>query len=275
MLFAALLAAGCAEEAEPGVVLARVGEETLTVAELRDMVPEEVLRRAGRDGLIEYANQWIRNELLYRAAVDMGYRRDPRVRERLGQMERDVILDTYLQDELDMSPFISDEEVEAYHQSNQDAFRRSADEARFVGLWVADRAMAEHVRQALREGRTIEDAAADTSVAVTDMELGERFYQRDELEDGIGRVVFGSSPGTVGEIVQSEGQFAVVQIVDRQEAGTVRALWEVREDIEARLAADLREAKLQTLLGRLLDGADVSLDVDDALRALSPIGRRP
>ena len=260
---------GCAQERVEPVVLARVGDAVLTVDDLRRYVPEDLLLGATREDIQSYANQWVRAELLYHAALDMGYGGDERVRERLREVERDLVVDVFLQDELDMQAFISEEEVEAYHADNQDAFRRAADEVRFMAIWVPERAMADRVRTIVSEGATFDEAAADSSIVVMDIELGQQFYVREELEEGVAEAAFTLAPGSVSRVVPLEGQFAVLRVEDRQEAGTVRSLWEVRDDIEARLAADLRESKLESMLTELLQRNDVSLNVDGALRALN------
>jgi hypothetical protein len=69
-------------------------------------------------------------------------------------------------------------------------------------------------------------------------------------------------------VISVGGVLVVARVEDRQEAGTIRALWEVRDDIEALLAADLREAKLETMLAGLLTEAEVTVDVDGALAAI-------
>jgi parvulin-like peptidyl-prolyl isomerase len=198
----------------------------------------------------------------------MGYGHDPRVRDRMRDVERDLVVDVFLQDELNMQAFISEAEIEAYHADNQDAFRRAEDEVRFMAIWVPERAMAERVRTGIREGATFDEAAADSSIEVIGIELGEQFYPREELEAGVGETAFTLAPGAVSRVVPLEGQFLVLRVEDRQEEGTVRALWEVRDDIEARLAADLRESKLESMLTELLQRNDVSLNVDGAFRAL-------
>ena len=259
---------GCERERVEPVVLARVGDAELTVEDLRRYVPEELLLGATREDIQSYANQWVRAELLYHAALDMGYGGDERVRERMREVERDLVVDVYLQDELDMQAFISEAEIEAYHADNQDAFRRASDEVRFMAIWVPERAMADRVRTVIREGATFDEAAADSSIVLVGIELGEQFYTREELEEGVAETAFTLAPGSVSRVVPLEGQFAVLRVEDRQEAGTVRSLWEVRDDIEARLAADLRESKLESMLTELLQRNDVSLNVDGALRAL-------
>lgn len=268
VLVALLAAGGCARGSSPPQVVARVGDAVLTVADLEANVPADVLERADRNDLLAYANQWIRSELLYQAAREMGYAGDERVRQRVRDAERDIMVDLFLQDELDMRMFISEEEISAYHANNQDAFRREETEVLASMLWFADEESARRARAALEAGTGFGEIAADTSYGVRSSELNRRYVTREELGEALGGAIFGLEPGVLSSPIGVEDTFLIARVEDRQEAGTVRALWEVREDIEARLASDLREAKLETMLSELLAAASVSIDVDGALSAL-------
>jgi parvulin-like peptidyl-prolyl isomerase len=263
-----LLASGCSSDATSSPVIARVGDATLTLEDLQTYVPPGVLERATRNDLLAYANQWIRSELLYQAALGTGYEKDARVKQRVEEATRDIIVDIFLQDELDMGSFISEEEIRDYHANNQDAFRRDEDEVLASILWFADEEQASRARSELASGAAFETLAADTSFRVTAAALEGRYVGRLELGGGLAGALFGLAPGTISAVIRLEGEPVVARVEDRQEAGTVRALWEVRDDIEAHLASDLREAKLETMLSQLLAGAEVTVDVDGVLSAL-------
>jgi hypothetical protein len=262
------LATGCSNDVAPTPTIARIGDATLTLEDLRSYVPPGVLERATRSDLLAYANQWIRSELLYQAALETGYEKDIRVKRRTEEARRDIIVDVFLQDELDMGSFISEEEIRVYHANNQDAFRRGEDEILASILWFADQEHASRARSEMAQGAAFERIAADTSFQVTGAALEGRYLDRQELGEGLAGALFGLAPGTISSAITLESGSVVARVEDRQEAGTVRALWEVRDDIEAHLASDLREAKLETMLSRLLARAEVTVNVDGALSAL-------
>jgi hypothetical protein len=268
VLTTAILAGGCSRDLPPRVVVARVGDATLTLADLRNYVPEEVLLRVSRSDLLGYANQWIRSELIYQTAVSMGYARDSRVRARLREVERDIIVNTFLEDELDMGPFIAEAEISAYHANNEDAFRREEDEIQLSLLWFSERDFAERGRTAIASGATFQQVASDTTYHVMSTDLDPRYLAREDMGEGLAAAAFRLQAGALSRPTEINGMYAVMQVNDRKEAGTIRALWEVRDDIQARLASDLREMTLETLLVGLLDQSEVSVNVDAALAAL-------
>jgi len=261
-------ASACSRGSDPSPVIARVGGSTLTLEDLRATLPAEVLERADRQDLLAFVNGWVRTELLEQAARSMSYPKDPRVRSRLEDAIRSILVDVFLEDELDVDPLISNSEVQDYYLNNQEEFRRSTDEVRVAILWVSDSAAAQRARDAILAGRTFEEVTADTSLGVLASELESGFMTEADLGEELGSTVFRQTEGVLSRPTRIGNGYVLIRVEQRQNAGTVRELAEVREDIVARMAADLRNIKLEDLLGRLLEDSEVTIDIDTALRTL-------
>lgn len=267
-LAALVLLGACSSKAEPLVVIAQVSDATLTIEDLRSQVPDQVLNGAGQQELLEYVNQWMRSELLYQAAKDMGYGSDGRVERRVKKTRRDIIIDVFLEDELDMRPFISDREISSYYQNNQTTFTRAEAEIQADILWFEDAQHAAMARVALNEGRTFSEVAADSAFGIVATNLESQYLSRIELGDGLGDAVFGVREGTLSRPVQVDDNYVLIQVVDQQEAGSVRSMAEVRDEIVMRLTSDMWDMKLDELLSRLLDQTDVSINIEAGIEAL-------
>lgn len=274
LLGSALLLGACGRRSETSAVIAQVGDVTLTVEDLRSLVPGEVLDGASQGDLVEYVNQWMRSELLYQAAEAMGYGRDPRVERRARQARRDIIVDVFLEDELDMRPFISDEEITSFYENNAASFTRVEAEVQAAILWFEDSGHAERARQALNGGRSFDEVIADTAFGVLAANTEMQYLSRVELGDQLGDAVFEVRSGTLSRPIQINDEYILVRVNDRQEAGSRRSIEEVRDEIVMRLTGDLWEMKLDELLSRLLDQADVSINIEAGLEALGG-GRLP
>ncbi len=268
VLAALVLSGACTRRSEPPVVIAQVGDANLTMEDLRSQVPDQVLNNAGQQDLLEYVNQWMRSELLYQTAEEMGYGSDSRVERRARQARRDIIIDVFLEDELDMRPFISDREISSYYQNNLTSFTRAEAEVQAEILWFEDAAHAELARGALNEGRTFSEVAADSAFGIMATNLESRYLSRIELGDELGDAVFGIREGTLSRPVQVDDSYVLIRVVDRQEAGSVRSMAEIRDEILMRLTSDLRDMKLDELLSRLLELADVSINIEAGLDVL-------
>jgi hypothetical protein len=268
------LASACSRGSESSPVIARVGGSTLTLENLRSALPAEVLERADRQDLLAFVNGWVRTELLKQAAYSMGYPKDPRVRSRLEEATRSILVEVYLEDELAVAPLISETEVQDYYLNNQEEFRRSADEVRVAILWFSNSAAAQRARDAILAGRTFEEVAADTSQGVLASELESGSMTEADLGEELGSTVFRQTEGVLSRPTRIGNGYVLLRVEQRQNAGTVRALAEVREDIVARMAADLRNIKLDELLNRLLEDTEITIDIDTAMRTLRG-GDRP
>jgi len=264
----ALLLGACSRQSQSSAVIAQVGDATLTVEDLRRMVPDEVLNGAGQGDLVEFVNQWMRSELLFQAAEAIGYGNDLRVEQRARQARRDIIIDVFLEDELDMRPFISEEEISSYYENNLASFTRFEAEVQAAIVWFEDADHAGQARQALNGGRGFTEVMADTSLGVVASNLEMQYLSRVELGDELGDAVFEVRAGTISRPIRIDDGYILVRVNDRQEAGTVRSLGEVRDEIVMRLTSDLWEMKLDELLSRLLDQADVSINIEAGLEAL-------
>ena len=267
-LAALVLQGACSNRSEPQVILAQVSDATLTMEDLRSLVPDQVLNGADQQDLLDYVNQWMRSELLFQAAEDMGYGSDIRVERRAKQARRDIVIDVFLEDELDMRPFISDREISAYYQNNLTSFTRAEAEIQAEILWFEDAAHAELARGVLNDGRTFAEVAADSVLRVVAMNLESSYLSRIELGDGLGDAVFGVREGTLSRPVQVDDSYVLIRVIDRQEAESVRSMAEVRDEIMMRLTSDLWDMKLDELLSRLLNQADVSINITAGLDAL-------
>jgi hypothetical protein len=261
-------ASACSRGSDPSPVIARVGGSTLTLEDLRTSLPAEVLARADRQDLLAFVNGWVRTELLQQAARSMGYAKDQRVRSRLEEATRSILVDAFLEDELDVDPLISDSEVENYYLNNQEEFRRSTDEVRVAILWFSDSPTTQRARDAIMAGRDFEDVAADSSLGVLAAELDTGFMTEADLGEELGSTVFRQTEGVLSRPTRIGTGYVLIRVDERQNAGTIRELGEVREDIVARMAADLRNIKLEELLGRLLEDSEVTIDIDTVLRTL-------
>ncbi|MFC1545226.1 peptidyl-prolyl cis-trans isomerase [Gemmatimonadota bacterium] len=259
-----LITTGC-NTSSPAPVIAQVGEATLSVEDLRNAVPEETLRASTRDDLQDYINQWVREELLFQAAESMGYDRDDRVVERVEEARRGIVVDIFLEDELDMRPFIAESQIADFYQNNLETFVRSETEVAVEILWFDEAADGEEARRAALEDRSFSEMVGDTSFGIVAADLDSEYLTRRELGDELGDVVFAMTNSTLSNLIPAGGSYALVRITDRQESGTTRTLEEVRNEIIMRQTSDLWEMKLDDLLRRLLEQSSVSINTEAGL----------
>ena len=96
-----------------------------------------------------------------------------------------------------------------------------------------------------------------------DLEPG--YLTRRELGDELGEAVFALNRSNLTQLIEAGGGYALVRVLDRQEANTTRTLEEVRNEIVMRQTSDLWEMKLDELLRRLLEQSSVSINAEAGL----------
>ncbi len=259
-----MVTAGCSNSS-PAPVIAQVGDATLSVEDLRNAIPEETLRTSTRDDLQDYINQWVREELLFQAAESMGYDRDNRVAERVAEARRGILVDIFLEDELDMRPFIAESQIEEFYQNNLETFVRSETEVAVEILWFNELADGEDARRAALEGRSFNEMVGDTSFGIVAADLESEYLTRRELGEELGDAVFAMTRSNLSSLIPAGGSYALVRVIDRQEDGTTRTLEEVRSEIIMRQTSDLWEMKLDELLRRLLEQSSISINAEAGL----------
>ena len=259
-----MVTAGCSNSS-PVPVIAQVGDATLSVEDLRNAIPEETLRTSTRDDLQDYINQWVREELLFQAAESMGYDRDNRVAERVAEARRGILVDIFLEDELDMRPFIAESQIEEFYQNNLETFVRSETEVAVEILWFNELADGEDARRAALEGRSFNEMVGDTSFGIVAADLESEYLTRRELGEELGDAVFAMTRSNLSSLIPAGGSYALVRVIDRQEDGTTRTLEEVRSEIIMRQTSDLWEMKLDELLRRLLEQSSISINAEAGL----------
>ncbi len=259
-----MVTAGCSNSS-PAPVIAQVGDATLSVEDLRNAIPEETLRTSTRDDLQDYINQWVREELLFQAAESMGYDRDNRVAERVAEARRGILVDIFLEDELDMRPFIAESQIEEFYQNNLETFVRSETEVVVEILWFNESADGEDARRVALEGRSFNEMVGDTSFGIVAADLESEYLTRRELGEELGDAVFAMTRSNLSSLIPAGGSYALVRVIDRQEDGTTRTLEEVRSEIIMRQTSDLWEMKLDELLRRLLEQSSISINAEAGL----------
>ena len=256
-LLLALLLAACAgaDDASPeaeGVPVARVGEAVLTEADVAEAlaVGGAVDSATARAQVVE---QWVRRELLVQAARADGLDRDPAVRRQIEESERATLAAAAL-DRLyaDAAP-PSDADLRAAYDREREALTLTEPVVRVRHLRTGSREAAEAARDLLADaggaapggaGAAFEEAArlyaddatgalALAAVAVPESALA-------DLAPGLPRAVARLAPGGAAAVVEDEGAFHVVQVVERARAGTVPPFEWVRDDLAERLAVRLR-----------------------------------
>ena len=134
LVFLATLVGCTSEDADDGAgpdrPLVTMRGKTITTAqfdtELATVSPFAQTQFSGKEGRRRMLDRMLQNELLYRAAVDKGYRASKAVREQLEEYERNLLIREYYRTEIQGRVDVSDAAVESYYLANPDKYTERA-----------------------------------------------------------------------------------------------------------------------------------------------------
>lgn len=110
----------------PGAVVARIGSREITQGdidfELNQLPPSIRAQYNNKEKKLEFLNQYILTELLYRSAQNMGLDKEPEVIEAAFQAKKSIMVQKYLQDQIRKEIKIEPADVELYYRANKEKY---------------------------------------------------------------------------------------------------------------------------------------------------------
>lgn len=251
---------GCGDSKDD-LVLARVGDTEITVAQLQEFesrLPESLrTRRAGVEGYMDYLQTMIDKELLLQEARKRGLDERPEFRRKLGKEKDKRVLSAFLRREVIDKIEFTDQELEEYQRET------GRDRAVLVNRIVVNaRDEAEAIKRQLENGADFSRLAAEKSVIGSLLMQG--YLLKDDLYPPIlQEMVFPLQKGELSEIVNYNNQYGIYTIVDDTEIDIAQ--------VRSLLEAQLMQKKLPLMIEELTTRLQKELDFrphQDALESL-------
>lgn len=247
------LAAGCGEAPVPEQVVARVGDAVLTEAELLARLPDGAAAEPGAAMRAQLIEHWVERELLYREAVRRKLDERPAVQERLGQTRRDLLVAALLDDEVaEQRPEVDETAIQRYYESHTAEFERLLPEVRARHILFASQREAAAKYQVLQRGESFERLAREHSLDPDSrLDGGELGYFTREQEPELWSACVGLPLHRVSGPIRTESGYHLIEVLDRQEAGTRRPLGQIRGQVVEAVVRQQYRDRVAGLVGRL------------------------
>ena len=265
-----LFLAACAGPEERLPVVARVGDVTLEEAEFLDQLPVQLEGSEAFDARRIFVEKWVEEELLYQEAIERGLDDNARLAVLLEQSRRDILVAALLDSEFDDKPAdVSEAEIQAFYDTHQDDFVRDQAEMRAEHIVLRSRRDANALRRELVQGADFAAAAGEHSVDEKTSRVGGYLgYLSADDNPELWEISQGLTIGKISKPIASDGGFFhIVRVLERVEAGSVKALEQMRPQIlDALVRADYRR-RLDGLIELLKEQKPVMID-DERLSQL-------
>lgn len=274
----ACLASGCGKK-QGDVVVARVGSVNITEAQLKERLaelPEFAQRQfSGPQGSIEFLNNLVEEEVLYQAARQAGFEKDPEILSMLEAMKRRSMIQAYYRDEIEGKVEIPEEEIVAYYNEHEEVFRQRA-RIKFRHIMTATQDAAKEARRRVLAGESFDSVARAVSIDARTKGAGglmASVYLGDSMPElGMDPAfierLFGWKVGETTEPLRSNKGWHVVRVEEKQETGR-KPLDEVRDQIVTSMKPAKSRERYTAVLEALKAKYKASVN-EDAYRANLP-----
>jgi peptidyl-prolyl cis-trans isomerase C len=209
-------------------------------------------------GKKEMIDTLVMRELIMQQAAKDGVDKSKDVEEKLAELKKRIVVDTYLKKKVETESKISDEELKKFYDQNLDKFK-SGEQIRASHILVKSEQEAQAVLDQLKKGGNFEELAktksADTSAAKGG-DLG--WFGKGNMVPAFEKAAFNLKEGQLSGIVKSDFGYHIIKLTGKRAAGT-RSLDEVKEQIKAAIMPQKQQQVFMKLKEDLKKGAKIEL----------------
>jgi len=266
VISSALFLAGCEREIfssqkkPTSPVIARVGNEVLTVEDLYARIPQEYSDIITYEQNAHYVRQWISTELLYQEAIRRKIDKEKEIKARLNKMKKDLLSAEII----NRNPFsgtskVSDHAVREYYENNKNQFIREHDMVRYQEIVVHDINLAWEIRNTITH-----DKFNDVLIAYSPIPPHETvsFVPLDAVPPFLRARIVTLAVPSIGGPYRSDDGFHIIRVLGRYNKGGTATLEEVQDEIVAKLTNMMQRTEIDRLIADLRLKTNVEFNID-------------
>ncbi|MDQ3001445.1 MAG: peptidyl-prolyl cis-trans isomerase [Fibrobacterota bacterium] len=274
---------GCKKEAGKTTVLAKVGDSTLTLEELRESFPVEFEQLIRREQYLDFIKRWMDDEVVYQQALKANLESDSVVARKLEKLRRKLLIEEFLARENASEMFEPDElSMSQYYEMHKEEFRRKAPEFKYAHIRVQTHKQAMDLRSKANRGDFLAVAAAGSLDPVPESYASIGFKKQSEFPPCLSQDIAGAGIGSVTLPVACTDGFYLVKVQERQDAGSLIPFTEAKEEISGILIMERKDKLLEGRIAKYKEGISVGYNLDqipgqaeDRKTSESPIAAEP
>lgn len=243
-------------------VLATVNGSDITSADFDREVkalPEYIRGMADTpQGKKEMLDTLVMRELILQQAAKEGLDKGKEIDEKLAELKKRIVVDTYLKKKVETDAKISDEELKKFYDQNLDKFK-SGEQVKASHILVKSEQEAKEILAQLKGGAKFEELAKAKSVDTSASKGGDLgWFGKGNMVPAFEKAAFALKEGDLSGIVKSEFGFHIIKLTGKRAAGT-RSFEEAKEQIKAALMPAKQQQIFMQLKEDLKKGAKIEL----------------
>jgi parvulin-like peptidyl-prolyl isomerase len=242
-----------------GEVIARVNEEVLAEKDLEAILPSAQKSSISLEQKRDYVRRWIENQILYQEAKKKRIDQDENIKWRIDQAVRNIIIEGFLEKELQARVAVLEEEIKRTYQENKNMFKREQDEVRLSRILVKNIAEAGLVGVRMQGGESFDQVAKQMSLDEVTKEKGGDigYVPLSNIPPPFYEAVTKLKIGELSTPIQTDYGFVIIMLTDRKEKDSIKEYEQVKEEITDSLTLTKREKELENLFNELKKSAKV------------------
>ena len=250
---------GC-EEPQTVSIVAQVGDRHLTREALERRIPTPFADTISPKEKQKLVENWIEEELLYREAIRQKLDQDPELSERIDRAVRQLLASELVARTHAREAEVSEDEILAYYEEHRAGFERDQLELRVRHLIVADRNAQTRAWDRLQKGEFFEQVAREVSIDQSAANGGDLGYFTEDMVNS--SFWAACREAKLGHRIRTRTElgYHIIEVTDRNDAGSIRDLVDVRGEIQQRILTERRREQRAKLLAELKERIEWSVD---------------
>jgi peptidyl-prolyl cis-trans isomerase C len=219
------------------------------------------------EGKKELLDSMIVREIILEQAKKDGVDKSKEVADRLEDLRKRLIVETYLKKKVEQEAKVSDEDIKKFYDENKEKFK-GGEQVRASHILVKTEQEAQDVLAQLKKGASFEEMAkkySKDSTAAKGGDLG--WFPKGAMVPEFDKVAFSLKDGEMSGIVKTNFGFHIIKVTGKRPAG-IRSLDEVKEQIKATLLPTKQQEIFQKMKEDLKKSSKVSIK-EDVLKDVS------
>ncbi len=231
---------------DSSLVLAQVGPENITVADLKELADLYPSRQSVTfETRKQFLDMLVLDRLYLLTVKKAGWLEDPEIQQRLDRADDQLLAARYIQF---VQGKVTNEDAKAYYQTHKEEFKRP-DQIWLRQIVVSTQKEAQEVKAKLNRGETFEEVAKTDSIdrpsAMRGGDIG--WVRKGRLHPEVEKVAFQLDTHQVSEPIKSPEGYHILRVEDRLE-GAVKPFEEVGPNILMQLRAQAVADERQRLM---------------------------
>jgi parvulin-like peptidyl-prolyl isomerase len=263
LLGLALLSA-CKKQESKSVVLAQVGKSALTLDDLRESFPAEFEQLIRREQYLDFIKRWIDDEAVYQQAKEAKLEADPVVARKLEKVRRKVLIEEFLARENAGEVFEPDEmAMNQYYEMHKEDFRRKVPEYKYAHIRAQTNKQASELRSKAQRSDFLAVAGANSLDPAPESYASIAFKKLSEVPPCLAQELEKAGIGGVSLPVACSDGFYLVKVLEKQDAGSLIAFPEAKEEISGILILERKDKLQESRIAKYKEGLAVSYNLDN------------